>query len=337
MKRLKIFTWHIHGSYLYYLSQIPHDIYLPKKVVAEEGYLGLTSSYPWPANLHEVPVEDVINNDFDCILFQSHKNYLIDQHQILSARQRDLPKIYLEHDPPRESPTDTIHPVNDPNTLVVHVTDFNRLMWDCRNSPTAVIDHGVIIPQDVKYQGDMEKGIVVVNNIQKRGRRLGFDIFNQARQELDLDLYGIGWEIAEGKGEVSHSELPSLMSRYRYFYNPIRYTSLGLSICEAMMVGMPIVGLATAELSTVIENNVSGFISTRPEELIEAAKELNRNKNLARKWGEGARLKAIERFSISRFINDWNNVLSNVVGLNSVTNIPLMNGKAEEELWTLPS
>ena len=28
MRRLKILTWHTHGSYLYYLTQVPHDFFL---------------------------------------------------------------------------------------------------------------------------------------------------------------------------------------------------------------------------------------------------------------------------------------------------------------------
>ncbi|MEJ7681997.1 MAG: hypothetical protein WKG06_29925 [Segetibacter sp.] len=66
------------------------------------------------------------NIDFDCILFQSKKNYLEDQYMILSEEQRALPKIYLEHDPPREVPTDTKHVVDDPEMLLVHVTHFNE-------------------------------------------------------------------------------------------------------------------------------------------------------------------------------------------------------------------
>ena len=309
MKRLKIFTWHVHGSYLYYLSQIPHDIYLPKKKAATVGYFGITPSYNWPSNVHEVPVEKLHEQQLDCILFQSHQNYLKDQFEVLSREQRELPKIYLEHDPPREHPTDTTHPVNDPNVLVVHVTDFNRLMWDCGKSPTSVIDHGVLCPDGVHYKGDLERGLVVVNNIQKRGRRLGFDIFKEAQIELTLDLIGMGWEEAGGIGEVPHSELASFSSRYRFFYNPIRYTSLGLSICEAMMVGLPVIGLATTELATIIKNDVNGFISTRPSELIDASKELLKDRRLAQKWSEGARKTANERFSIQRFVRDWDECL----------------------------
>jgi glycosyltransferase involved in cell wall biosynthesis len=325
LKRLKIFTWHIHGSYLYYLSHIPHDIYIPKKDNPPNGYIGITPSYPWPANLHEIPAEDVKNYQFDCVLYQHHDNYLRDQFATLSAEQRELPRIYLEHDPPRDTPTDTIHPVNDPNILVVHVTDFNRLMWDCRKSPTKTIDHGITVPKDAIYKGDLDKGIVVVNNIHKRGRRLGLDLYLDARKEIELDLYGMGWKEAGGKGELPHSELPYVCSRYRYFYNPIRYTSLGLSILEAMMIGMPIIGLATAELATVIKNDYSGLISTRPEDLIIASKELLKSPGLAKKWGEGARKSAMERFSIERFVRDWNRTLKEVVGVADI---------AKEQSWT---
>lgn len=88
-----------------------------------------------------------------CILFQHERHYREDQHAILSAAQRRLPRIFLEHDPPRQSPTDTRHPVDDPDTLLEHVTAFNRLMWDNGRTPTRVVEHGVIAPTGVAYEG----------------------------------------------------------------------------------------------------------------------------------------------------------------------------------------
>jgi len=40
MRRLKILTWHIHGSYLNTLARIEHDWYLPAKPGRPEGYGG---------------------------------------------------------------------------------------------------------------------------------------------------------------------------------------------------------------------------------------------------------------------------------------------------------
>ena len=28
MRRLNVLTWHTHGSYLYYLTQVPHEFYV---------------------------------------------------------------------------------------------------------------------------------------------------------------------------------------------------------------------------------------------------------------------------------------------------------------------
>jgi glycosyltransferase involved in cell wall biosynthesis len=311
-RQLRILTWHIHGSYLFYLVQSPHDFYLPVKPGRPEGYAGRTESYAWPQNVHEVPAEEVRNLDFDCILFQSRKNYLTDQYEILSEEQRALPRIYLEHDPPREHPTDTRHIVDDPNVLVVDVTPFNNLMWDHGRAPSRVIDHGVIVPDGVAYTGEIERGLVIVNNLALRGRRLGADIFERVRQQIPLDLVGINAEQLGGIASKPHRELLKMVGHYRFVFNPIRYTSLGLSICEAMMIGSPIVGLATTEMATAIENGVSGYVDTNVERLIAHMRRLLADPVEARMLGRGARRKALRRFNIRRFVSDWEDAFAQV-------------------------
>jgi ADP-heptose:LPS heptosyltransferase len=326
MRPLRILTWHIHGSYLYYLAHVPHQFYLPVKAGRPEGYGGRTASYPWPENVLEVPAEEVRRLELDCILFQSRQNYLEDQYEILSAAQRRLPRIYLEHDPPRQHPTDTQHPVDDPEILLVHVTPFNDLMWDSGRTPTCVIEHGVCVPPRVQYTGELARGIVVVNNLRKRGRRLGADLFHRARRRVPLDLVGMGWQAADGLREIRHADLPAFACRYRFFFNPIRYTSLGLAVCEAMMLGMPIIGLATTEMATAIENGVSGYVDTRIDSLIERMQELLASLDRALDLGQGARRRALERFSLERFVQDWNRTLTQVAGVRTLA--PLSDNSA---------
>lgn len=303
---LRILTWHIHGSYLYYLSQVPHEFYLPVKPGQATGYGGRAGSFPWPDNVHEVPAGQVRNLQLDCVVFQSRQNYLRDQYEILSPAQQRLPRIYLEHDPPREHPTDTRHIVDDPNVLLVHVTPFNHLMWDSGRTPTRVIEHGVIIPAAVRYTGEIPRGLVVVNNLARRGRRLGADIFAYVRSKVPLDLIGIGAKELGGLGEIQPNELAAFISRYRFFFNPIRYTSLGLAVCEAMMVGMPIIGLATTEMATTVENGVTGYLHTDVRQLIQPMERLLEDPADGRRLGDGARRYAQQRFHIRRFIDDWN-------------------------------
>jgi glycosyltransferase involved in cell wall biosynthesis len=321
--KLKILTWHIHGSYLYYLTKTPCEFYLPYKVGKEEGYGGRSGSIPWGDNVHDIDASRVKDLDFDCILFQSKKNYLIDQYEILSDKQKALPKIYLEHDPPREIPTDTCHVVNDPEILLVHVTDFNNLMWSNNCTPSLVIQHGVVVPGDVKYSGELNKGIVVINGMSKRGRRLGLDIFEKVRKEVPLDIVGMGSEEIGGLGEIPMPELHSFISRYRFFFNPIRYTSLGLAVCEAMMVGMPVIGLATTEMPVSVENDVSGFIHTNVNFLVEKMKLLLEDHSKALILSEGAKSSAIQKFNIARFTWDWMNAFNYAIRQSRKRNLEM--------------
>jgi hypothetical protein len=312
--RLKILTWHTHGSYLLYLTQTPHDFYVLSKPDRPPGYGGRCGHMPWGGNVIDMPVAEVQDHEFDCILFQDDDQYLKDQYKYLSPAQQRLPKIYLEHDTPREHPTDMRHPVDDPGVLLVHCTHFNRLMWDTGRTPTRVVEHGVIAPQGVRYSGHLERGLVVINNIARRGRRLGNDIFEYARREVPLDLVGMGATEAGGLGEVQHDQLASFSAQYRFFFNPIRYTSLGLAVIEAMMIGMPVVGLATTEMSTVIDNGVTGYIDTDIDKLVARMQELIAHPDHARELGAAASRYARERFGIERFARDWDAVFRLVTG-----------------------
>ncbi|MEF2277449.1 glycosyltransferase family 4 protein [Deinococcus sp. YIM 134068] len=313
MRPLRILTWHVHGSYLYYLTQVPNEFYLPVKPGRPEGYGGRAGDFRWSDNVHDVPAEEVRNLPFDAILFQSRRNYLEDQLEILSPAQRALPRLYLEHDPPRETPTDTRHPVDDPEVMLVHVTAFNDLMWDSGRTPTQVIEHGVTEP-DVRWTGERARGLTVVNGLKSRGRRLGADVFEEARAELPLDLVGIASEQMGGMGAVPLKDLPAFSAPYRFFFNPIRYTSLGLAVCEAMMLGMPMVGLATAEMATVVQNGVSGYVDTDVRKLTQKMRELLDDPDEARRLGAGAREVARARFSIERFARDWDALFREVAG-----------------------
>jgi len=312
----KIFTWHIHGSYLFYLSQGNYEIFIPVREEKTEGYYGRGETFPFADNVHEVHVDDIPGLDLDCIIFQTNKNYLEDQYEILTAEQRSLPKIYIEHDPPRQHPTDSRHVVDDPDVLLVHVTHFNRLMWDNNNTRTQVIEHGVTVP-DIPYTGEINKGIVVINNLPTRGRLLGLDIFLEVRKHIPLDL--IGMNTGElGLGEVLHPQLPEFISKYRFFFNPIRYTSHGLAVCEAMMLGLPIVGMATTELPTVITNDVNGFIHTDIDALVKKMQQLLQDKDHATQLGIEGRKTALNRYNIERFTHDWEQTILNAIQTKTV-------------------
>jgi glycosyltransferase involved in cell wall biosynthesis len=89
---------------------------------------------------------------------------------------------------------------------------------------------------------------------------------------------------------------------------------MGLAVIEAMMVGLPIVALATTEMVTVVRDGANGFIDTSPERLVKRMRALLADRQLAHALGQEARRTALERFNIARFAADWNAAFAAVTG-----------------------
>ncbi len=313
MKRLKILVWHIHGSYLNSLARIDHDWYLPIKPGRPEGYGGRGPTFDLPEYMREVPAEEVRNLDLDLVIYQTPKNYFEDANEILSPAQHQLPKIYLEHNTPKPHATDTRHPIDDPNVLLVHVTHYNRLMWDSGQTPTTVIEHSVAIDPNATYRGHLQRGITMINGMQKRPRIAGFDIFEQVRQLIPLDSIGMQTQDLGGLGDVPYRDLHRRIADYRFLFSPMRYTSLPLAVIEGMTIGMPIIALATTELPTVIENGKTGYVSCNIDELTEHMRRLLADPAEAQRLGANARAVALDRFGLPRFIDAWNAAFTHAI------------------------
>lgn len=312
MRPLKILTWAIHGGYLNVLTHVPHEWYLPVKPGKPPGYGGVSGSLLKPDYVRDVPAEAVRHLDLDVIVFQHPQNYHDDQFEILSAEQRRLPRIYLEHNVPQPHAVTSRHPVDDPSVLLVHVTHYNRLMWDNGTVPTVVIEHSVAIDPGARYSGHLARGITVVNSMPRRGRAVGLDLFQLARRHVPLDLAGMENESLHPIGDIPYPVLHRRVAEYRFLYSPMRYTSLPLAVVEALHVGMPVVALATTELPSVIENGVTGYVSPDPEALMDHMRSLIDDPREARRLGDNARDLAQQRFGLDRFIADWNLTLAQV-------------------------
>jgi len=303
--RLRVLTWHIHGSYLNYLSRVPVTWLLPVRPDRSGGYGGRGETFSWPDNVVEIAADDVRDTDIDVVLTQSRANWEHDRHELLGDRVRTLPRVHVEHDPPDRWPNDARHPVQDPGALLVHVTPFNALMWDSGATPSVVVEHGVAVP-DLTWTGERPAAITVVNNLYARGRRLGPDVFDAVAAEVPVDLAGMnGGAHPRWLGDIRLAELHALLPSYRVLFNPIRYTSLGLAVCEAMALGVPVVGLATTEMATAVRNGINGYVETDLTKVAGHLRRLLHDRDEAAELSAGARRLARERFGIDRFAADW--------------------------------
>jgi hypothetical protein len=257
---------------------------------------------PWLRMLRALPHEFIVvdpenargmrRQRFDCILFQEEHEYLDWQYELLTPAQRRAPKVYVEYEPPRKHPVDSRHVVTDEEVLVVHVSAYNRLMWDHGRSPVRLIEPGVADSGSL-YHGERARGMALPA---VAGRRAGSDLLDHACSRLPIDI------------------LPQIDPTYRYAFHPARQCALRLELIEAMMGGMPLVGLATGDLPMLLRDGESGFLDHDLDRLMERMRELLADRALAARLGAEARRIALERFSIERFLAQWSSVLTEAAG-----------------------
>ncbi|MEV5745023.1 glycosyltransferase [Microbispora rosea] len=315
---MKIMVWHVHGSWTTSFVHGRHDYLVPLTPDRGPDGRGRADTYPWPGTVREVPYDRLAGEDVDVVVYQR-------PHELDLAREwlgRDVPGVYVEHNTPAGDVPKTRHPLADRDDIpIVHVTHFNDLFWDSGRAPTHVIEHGVVDPGYL-YTGELPRAGVVVNEPIRRWRVAGTDLLPTFAAAAPLDVFGMKVTNLPAKlglaGEMeAFEDLPQTamhaeLARRRVYLHPYRWTSLGLSLVEAMMIGMPIVALATTEAVEAVPPE-AGIVSTKLPTLLRALNQFANEPELAVQAGKAARSAALARYNLDRFLTAWDTLLTTVV------------------------
>ncbi|WP_327047362.1 glycosyltransferase [Microbispora sp. NBC_01189] len=315
---MKIMVWHVHGSWTTSFVHGGHEYLVPLTPGRGPDGRGRAETYPWPDTVREVPHDRLAAEDVDVVVYQR-------PHEVELAREwlgRDVPGVYVEHNTPAGDVPKTRHPLADRNDIpIVHVTHFNDLFWDSGRAPTHVIEHGVVDPGHL-YSGELARAGVVVNEPIRRWRVAGTDLLPTFATGAPIDVFGIqvanlpaklGLDGAMGAFEdLPQSAMHAELARRRVYLHPYRWTSLGLSLIEAMMIGMPVVALATTEAVEAVPPE-AGVVSTKIPSLLRALDRFAKEPELAAQAGKAARAAALARYSLDRFHAGWNRLLGSIV------------------------
>ncbi|MFH9347747.1 glycosyltransferase [Kitasatospora sp. NPDC017646] len=318
---MNILLWHVHGSWTTAFVQGPHTYLVPVTEDRGPDGLGRARTFDWPRTVVELPPERLRETDIDLVVLQRPHEAALAERWLGRRPGRDLPAVYLEHNSPHGDIPDTRHPMADRDDLtVVHVTDFNDLFWDCGSTRTTVVEHGVVDP-GYRYTGELTASAVVVNEPVRRGRTTGTDLLPLFAQQGPLHVFGMATgglaahlglppdrcRTAELPQAALHAELP----RRRLYLHPVRWTSLGLSLLEAMHLGMPVVALATTEAVRAVPPG-TGVLSTDVRELADAVRHYLADPDAATADGLRARQAVLERYGLKRFLADWDRLMEEV-------------------------
>ncbi|MEU1007499.1 glycosyltransferase [Streptomyces sp. NPDC005890] len=318
---MNILVWHVHGSWLTAFVQGPHTYLVPVTDDRGPDGLGRAVTWDWPESVQERAPKQLWDCDIDLMVLQ--RPHELDLALRWTGRRPgvDVPAVYVEHNSPDASPERQLHPLAGQSRIpVVHVTHFNRLMWDNGQAPTEVVEHGIIDPGPL-YTGTERRAAVVVNEPVRRGRTTGTDLLPRFARSAPLDVFGMRTEgLAEHLGllpercrarVLPQHELHREMARCRVYLHPVRWTSLGLSLLEAMFLGMPVVALDTTEVREAIPDG-AGVVSNRLDVLEDAVRTFLAEPERARRTGAAARAAAQARYGERRFLDDWERLIKEV-------------------------
>ncbi|MET9800957.1 glycosyltransferase [Streptomyces sp. NPDC006368] len=319
---MNILLWHVHGSWTTAFVQGPHTYLVPVTPGRDADGLGRARTFSWPDSVRERTPEELRDAPVDLVVLQRPHEYELAERWLGGRRPgRDVPAMYLEHNAPDGNVPDTRHPFADRDDLtLVHVTHFNRLFWDNGSTRTEVIEHGIVDPGHL-YTGRVPRAAVVVNEPVRRRRHTGTDLLAELAEAAPLDVFGMRTAGLAGHlgvpeercrtADLPQRELHAAMAQRRLYLHPVRWTSLGLSLLEAMHLGMPVVALATTEAVEAVPPG-AGTLSTRPEVLARAARRYLAEPEAAAEDGARARQAALERYGLKRFLDDWERVMTEV-------------------------
>jgi len=310
---VRILLWHVHGAWATAFVHGDHDYVVP--VLPDRGPdgVGIAQTYAWPEDrVTELPPEALRDEPFDVVVLQRpHELEHLAEDWLGRRPGRDVPAVYVEHNAPQGRIAEMRHPAADRgDLLLVHVTHFNALFWDAGSTPTRVIEHGIVDPGH-RYSGELARGAVVINEARRRARVTGTDLLGRFAQAAPLDVFGMDAAAIGGIEDLPQARLHDEMARRRVYLHPIRWTSLGLSLLEAMHLGMPVVALGTTEVHEAVPAE-AGVVSTRVDVLADAMRRLVADREEAAERGRAARAAALERYGLERFLADWDDVLQKV-------------------------
>lgn len=305
---MNILAWHVHGSWMTAFVQGRHTYHVP--VLPDRGPdgRGRALTWDWPTSVVEVTPEEMADLDIDAVILQRpHELGLAERW--LRRPLSGMPVIYVEHDTPLALPPE--HPMADRGDVVlVHVTPFNALMWAAGTTRVRVIEHGVVDPGQ-RWTGEVEAAVAAINEPVRRRWVAGTDLLEAIGERVRIDLFGMRSEPIGGH-DVPQHRLHEEMARRRVYLHPFRWTSLGLSLVEAMHLGMPVVALAATEVLRILPSD-AGVIASDADGLATGVRRFLLDLDDARRTGERARAVALDRFGLARFLADWDALLADVV------------------------
>ncbi len=232
------------------------------------------------------------------------------------ADRLGIPLISIEHTTAEHLPRQQVFAARQMVADVnLFISEYSMKQWGWSYEDGAkILNHGV--DTELFKPGEIKKefGLLsVCNDFRNRGHLLGFDAWQQIVNGLPFKLVGRNAGMSEESKTVE--ELVSYYQRSAVFLNTSVASPIPMSLLEAMACGLPVVAFPTCGIPDVIEHNVNGFLARDAVESRKYCSYLLQNRAECDRLGSNARKTIQEKFSLTTFVNNWNEIFARTVKL----------------------
>ena len=211
----------------------------------------------------------------------------------------------------------------------VFITDYSREVWGYSREEAIVINHGVDTEIFKPYEPDTgltesmnEDGLlredwllVVANDYINRDWCLGFRIFAEITgwpHAQMVKFKALGDTEGFSRAATSTSELIGHFQKCGVFLNTSTVSPMPTSLLEAASCGCPIVSTNNCAIPELITHGENGFLSNDPAQMREYCRLLINDKKLAKEMGDKARQTILEKFTLERFVKEWDELFNGI-------------------------
>ncbi len=322
--KLRVCEWVIHERYQENLAKTGHDFFIIQvdhpnfKKHWNTNYAKLPNNFTLLPLIKGDTPQELINgimqeiSKLDLDLMMSHHKFGVFQVAKNLADLCHIPLISLEH----TFPMPYWHPsqIQQCRQMVgnvnLFISDFSKNAWGWKNDEAYTIYHGVDTDTFCPDENIVRKPVVlsICNDFVVRDIPCGYSLFKKVTEGFSTRLRGDTPGISTPT--TSTEELVNEYRSCQIFLNTSQYSPIPSVCLEAASCGCAIITTDNCALPEVFKHEENALMTNDPKKIREYIRLLLNDEQLRNKLGTAARKTIIEKFSLDKFVNNWNEILT---------------------------
>lgn len=202
----------------------------------------------------------------------------------------------------------------------VFISNYSIDQWKFdKNDPSVRVIHHAIDTDIFKPKIDghnNSKVMTCVNDWLNRQWCIPFEPYKKICLARGIPVDPVGDTPGFSQAAKSLDELVGHYQDAGVFFNTSTISPIPSVVLESMACACPVVSTATCMIPEIIEDGYNGFISNDENILRERIDWCLSNPDKAKEIGENARKTIVEKFSVQKHVDNWDNVFNEVFGKN---------------------